>query len=461
MAQKTIDFDNDILGPIGSLKEDLADLKDNKITKFYTSNNGDTVLNDSDDGKIQDLMIYGKSEQKQYKGTNLAVNNLAPISITNSGVTFTVNEDKSITLNGTSTVDNIDFYIIGSYEGSIIVTLDANKDYTVRAMPQGVSFIYGIKDSVVSVQDTDGHGKGNSIAFIFIRIRKSGTTFNNVTVYPQINEGTTLLDYEPYTGGKPSPSPEYPQEIKTVVNPVIKTHGKNLIDFRKAKGGIGDGVTFTVNADGSINRRGKATWNVGNVWFLGRYGVTEPKEDEVIITLKKGKTYYVTDCILFGVEHGKHGSYKGYGTIIKPITNEVKITAIRNTDLVKETTYNDTIHPMIVESEVKVDWQQYQESQATLPYELNAIPVSSGGNVTIDGQQYIADYVDIEKGVLVRKINRVKLNELSFKYEKTPKNQNDTFIHSLNSLQAGTHNGDTLCNYAIFDTAQYEIQAQC
>lgn len=71
MAQKTIDFENNILKPIGSLKEDIVRLKDNKITKFYTNNNGDTALNDSDDGKIQDLMIYGKSEQKQYTGTNL------------------------------------------------------------------------------------------------------------------------------------------------------------------------------------------------------------------------------------------------------------------------------------------------------------------------------------------------------------------------------------------------------
>ena len=28
-----------------------------------------------------------------------------------------------------------------------------------------------------------------------------------------VNEGSTVLSYEPYTGGKPSPSPEYPQEI--------------------------------------------------------------------------------------------------------------------------------------------------------------------------------------------------------------------------------------------------------
>lgn len=35
---------------------------------------------------------------------------------------------------------------------------------------------------------------------------------------------------------------------------------------------------------------------------------------------------------------------------------------------------------------------------------LNAIPVSSGGNVTIDRQQYIADYVDVERGELVKRV---------------------------------------------------------
>lgn len=53
---------------VKNLQSDVKKLKDNKITKFYTNNNGDTALNDSDDGKIQDLMIYGKSEQAQYTG---------------------------------------------------------------------------------------------------------------------------------------------------------------------------------------------------------------------------------------------------------------------------------------------------------------------------------------------------------------------------------------------------------
>lgn len=50
---------------VKNLQSDVKKLVANKITKFYTNNNSDTVLNDSDDGKIQDLIIYGKSEQKQ------------------------------------------------------------------------------------------------------------------------------------------------------------------------------------------------------------------------------------------------------------------------------------------------------------------------------------------------------------------------------------------------------------
>lgn len=51
----------------GSLKEDVS----NKITKFYASNQGETHITDSDNGKIQDMILYGKSEQNQYKGINL------------------------------------------------------------------------------------------------------------------------------------------------------------------------------------------------------------------------------------------------------------------------------------------------------------------------------------------------------------------------------------------------------
>lgn len=52
--------------------------------------------------------------------------------------------------------------------------------------------------------------------------------------------------------------------------------------------------------------------------------------------------------------------------------------------------------------------------EATLTYTLNAIPVSSGGNVTINGQHYIADYVDIDNKKLVRNVRKMTLTSLSF-----------------------------------------------
>lgn len=60
----------------------------------------------------------------------------------------------------------------------------------------------------------------------------------------QLEKGSTATAYEPYTGGKPSPSPEYPQEIKNSgkwneetqkYEVDVKVTGKNLFNREKAK----------------------------------------------------------------------------------------------------------------------------------------------------------------------------------------------------------------------------------
>ena len=60
----------------------------------------------------------------------------------------------------------------------------------------------------------------------------------------QIEKGSTTTPYEPYTGLKPSPSPEYPQEIKSAgkwnegtqkYEVDVRVTGKNLFDREKAR----------------------------------------------------------------------------------------------------------------------------------------------------------------------------------------------------------------------------------
>ena len=305
-------------------------------------------------------------------------------------------------------MDNVDYYIVGSYyTDNIIATLDVDKDYTIRAMPQGISFIYGTQSKLVSIQQTDGHEKGIPIAFIFLRIRKSGTTFNNVTIYLQINEGTTLLDYEPYTGGKPSPSPEYPQEIKAVVNPVIKTHGTNLLDIKDVAETVdkNNGLTYSVQK-GIIKVKGTATSSASTgINFMSGVNKKITANNTYIFNPNPTKKEETSVCYLDFSNNVNLGMSISGNSVNKPINIQEIQASYMFTLFVrvqKGAQIDMEWKPQLIISNTLLPYQPYQETQATLPYELYAIPVDSGGNVTIDGQQYIADYVDVERGKLVR-----------------------------------------------------------
>ena len=70
-------------------------------------------------------------------------------------------------------------------------------------------------------------------------------TYITVNSAVQMEYGSAISPYEPYTGGKPSPSPEYPQEIKNVgkwneekqkYEVDVKVTGRNLFNGKLLKG---------------------------------------------------------------------------------------------------------------------------------------------------------------------------------------------------------------------------------
>lgn len=414
----------------GSLKEDIS----TKITKFYASSQGETHLADSDNGKIMDMMVYGKSEQKQYSGKNLL--NAAFKTYTYSGVTLTNNGDGTYTIEGTNNSS-------GELIFSLVRTVDERKALYNSLIGKNVKFIVE-SGSTIS-------GSVGRICFVFYNKtenRFSNETYNggNVTVPTgydssvidiHINVGQTvpktilkpmIVDaslypdatydtFEPYTGGIPSPNPDYPQEIKSVVNPTVKVCGKNLAQPLMPTTTV-DGVTVTNNGDGTYTLNGTAIANATFRLDQSGYGKADNlKKYKGTYTFSRSNTSYEARVM----QHNtwKQVMYLGIGS--QSITKKIDIDdCFVFIGTSKGTTYNNVLVDLQIEfGSTATAFEPYHEQTATLPYTLNAIPVSAGGNVTIDGQQYISDYADVERGKLVNMVDSSKLDNTQSIVNKT------------------------------------------
>lgn len=375
-----------------SLKEDIS----TKITKFYASSQGETHLADSDNGKIMDMMLYGKSEQKQYNGKNLL--NATLQTTTQNGVTCTNNGDGTYTLDGTANANAV--FNLGS------VTFTGDTKYKICGCPQGGGIIerYHIEPYGSTNEQRDiGNGVIYSLSndetkaiYIVVTI---GFRASNLLFKPMITTNLTATydDFEPYTGGIPSPNPDYPQEIKSVVNPAIKICGKNLLKATLQTTTV-NGVTCTNNGDGTYTLNGTAT-------TITTFDIAQDVSCSSfrLVGCPVGGAHDASYELQARTNNLIYGYDTGDGKNIKADENffiRIRINAGINCN-------NLLFKPMIVDASLYPDatyddFEPYHKQTVALPYTLNAIPVSSGGNVTIDGQQYIADYVDVERGKLVR-----------------------------------------------------------
>lgn len=149
----------------------------------------------------------------------------------------------------------------------------------------------------------------------------------------------------------------------------------------------------------------------------------------------------------FGIDAGKAEHHIKYPVDLTKFRYLLPDTASENTCL----TWNAS----------SPDYEPYREQLLTLPTStgLPGIPVTSGGNYTdSQGQQWVCDEVDLERGVKVQRVNQLKLDALQWRYELTPTNKNDTFISNTPASQYGTTRGYSLCQYAVFDGVAYDIE---
>ena len=405
---------------INSLKESIS----TKITKFYASSQGETHLADSDNGKIMDMMLYGKSEQKQYSGKNL-LKSTYPTTIYN-GVTCTNNSDGTFTLNGTATA-NCTFIILR--DDDLKKIFESHENVKLSGAPKGSSrtgyYLQMWKNEPEVIYYDIGNGvtleKPNAGCNIAIMVTKD-TVCNNLLFKPMIVDtekypDATYDDFEPYVGGTPSPNPSYPQEILSVKNPTVKVCGKNLLNYDAwsqidcANGKAvyeNNGVTITA-------LRNDAFTNYDMSKFPATARIPVNVGETITISWdeplnKEGRVYVFGNASTSNMTYVNNSSSK---QLKYTIPSGVTFITFR----FGVTNAGDTIsykNVQIEKSSTPTAYEPYHEQTVTLPYDLYDVKVPSGGNITIDGQQYVSDYADVERGKLVRMVGDINFNNIRY-----------------------------------------------
>lgn len=240
-----------------------------------------------------------------------------------------------------------------------------------------------------------------------------------------LNAGNTALPWEPYTGGKPSPSPDYPQKIQSAGddgNLNVMVRGKNIFPGpEQPKTVERNGLTFSYK-DGMYTLSGTSN---ENTWFniypvIDKSTSTSPTHNGNTIC-SDGKI-----AVVNGLKN------KLCNIAFRRIDDKDKntsITASNNKKLLQHNTsgvfifaqpgsYSDTFTLMITDENQTEDYEPYHTPQTLTISTQNGLPgimVTSGGNYTDEqGQQWICDEVNLERGVYVQRIYTVDVAELEY-----------------------------------------------
>lgn len=368
------------------------------------------VLKDCIGEQFKGLVLYGKSTQVTTTGAQLL--DIPDYTGISRGVTVTVKEGL-ISLHGTCTETG---WIL--IERVTPVSLDGVYILSVYGADKRVTLV--TEKYIQIMNSTSASTVNNSIAKRIAFSANKGEVLNVDGIKVMLNAGDTPLPWEPYTGGKPSPSPDYPQEIVSAGEDgsvTVKVTGRNILDMRNSKESVANsGVTYTRNADYSFTRTGTATEALGNVWMAGGY-LVKPKADlsNVFCVLLKGVKYSIKDCVLLTVSPAGNALVARNENFVP--TQDMYITGVRNENFIVGETYNDIVYPAVYVGEKALQYEPYREQLLTIPTPngLPGIPVTSGGNYTDEnGQQWICDEVDLERGVYVQRIYTVDVAELEY-----------------------------------------------
>ena len=295
-----------------------------------TASGTDVVITDCSDMAFSDIEIDGASEQAQYFGKNLMpVNYFSGSVYTEYSISLPSGDyyvTAKVTSNDTHATESL--MLLNYTDGT-----QANIFFT-----RGVR----VKQKVTFAKDIS--------SIRFYASNNFANSSNDTFYWEDIMISAEDIDYEPYVGGNPSPSPEYPQPIKSVGDSgslEIKTVGKNKFD---------------VNGD----------------------KITETASHKYVYKLKPNTKYTVSSDVphttmasLYanGGSTAENGVWQGKSVTVTSDNNGEFFIYVRfsaggsqdETVLLYEKVLDGTYYIQIEEGEVTTPYQPYQSNSITIP----------------------------------------------------------------------------------------------
>lgn len=395
------------------------------------ANGTELYIEDAKPCRVINAGISGMYKQGTTTGANiLDISDMlfGNSSLEQNGLKATLNNDSSITINGTATETtylkkslksvledgNYYFYNFNNINQSIesyYMLIQGRKStgytptdyYNVRGY-QAANFI----------KDTETYNASFDCMFVF----KKGFVANNLKLYPVISK-TAQTGFEPYTGKIASPSPDYPQAIEQVDSVKLNIRGKNLCD----------GINQNYYISNNVDICGKVTGNSG-------LAIDVQDKAYVTVSTKITQNRYRIACInsLLQEEKATTAAYRGVQK------DNTSATVTINTTGYKYLIINATVLSSILVEDGSVA-TEYE------PYQNQTINIDLKGNKLCAVSDTIKDKLLIDRNgnVALKKNVEKNIFDGTKKWKKSTYTENTIFY--LTNTQKAKFPDVGICNY--------------
>lgn len=413
-------------------------LKNRTGAEISASGNPAIMSDTLKNNPMNEMKVFGWSKQETTTGAQLFPT-ITPSIEEKNGITVEYMEHGKIHISGTSekTVD----FMTPTFEllaGTYTLSMGINIDNTLMRCPlstaEGLPYFDILNNEASKTETTED----NMILYLLLRVYGGKTI--DITIQPMLNTGTSPLPWEPYTGGQPSPSPDYPQEIVSAGSDGkigVEVRGKNLFELT----GIRDNEYLRIEKienntiyarPTNMNAESPGTTNYSNGWvnFSEKIKVISG----ILYTISLSYKAVQKMMEIEKIDPARILVFKDSENIIlneeikqeigKYVDVEIPLLIPDGTDSIYFTiTCNNcsvAIKNIQIEEGGYTSYEPYHEPQSlsiSTPTGLPAIPVDSDGNYTdADGQQWIADYVDLKLGKYVQNICDLPLKDINLEW---------------------------------------------